>query len=104
ILNLELYAQLAEPYRTQHGLFLPQAPEPGRLEVLLARLRKLLGDQRVGSPELMDDHRNTFCMPSFAPPPPLKKEGIVSTVTALRLCRPPQAIGVVLTDKAPARI
>ena len=50
IVGLELHAQSAAPYRAQHGLFLPQAPEPGRLEVLLARLRKLLGEERVGSP------------------------------------------------------
>ena len=42
IVGLELHAQSAAPHRAQHGLFLPQAPEPGKLEVLLARLRKLL--------------------------------------------------------------
>ena len=34
-----------------------------RLEVMLARMRKLLGEQPVGSPELTDDHRpNAFRM------------------------------------------
>ena len=82
ILSLELHAQSAAPYRAQHGLFLPQAPEPGRLEVVLARLRKLLGEERVGSVELKDDHRpNAFRMVPFAPPPP-KKSG-----AAIALCR-----------------
>jgi protein ImuB len=49
IVGLELHAQSAAPYQAQHGLFLPQAPEPGQLEVMLARMRKLLGEQRVGS-------------------------------------------------------
>jgi protein ImuB len=40
----------------QHGLFAAQAPETGRLEVLLARLRKLVGEERVGSAELLDTH------------------------------------------------
>ncbi|MBB5319284.1 DNA polymerase Y family protein [Tunturibacter empetritectus] len=29
VVGLELHAQSAAPYRAQHGLFLPQAPEPG---------------------------------------------------------------------------
>jgi protein ImuB len=106
ILALELHAQSAAPHRAQHGLFLPQAPEPARLEVLLARLRKLLGDQSVGSPELTDDHRpNAFRMIPFAPPVPVKNEKPSASVpTALRVCRPPQAIGVVLSGKAPTRV
>jgi protein ImuB len=104
--GLELHAQSAAPHRAQHGLFLPQAPEPARLEVLLARLQKLLGEQRVGSPELTDDHRpNAFRMIPFVPPPPAKREKpSLSVPTALRVCRPPQAIGVVLSGRAPTRV
>jgi protein ImuB len=106
ILALELHAQSGAPYRAQHGLFLPQAPEPGRLEVLLARLRKLLGERRVGSPELRDDHRpNAFRMIPFAPPSPAKMNGqALSVPTALRVCRPPQAIGVMLSGNTPIRV
>lgn len=106
ILGLELHAQSAAPYRAQHGLFLPQAPEPGRLEVLLARLRKLLGEERVGSVELKDDHRpNAFRMVPFAPPPPKKSERESQSVpTALRVCRPPQPVGVALEGHAPVRV
>jgi protein ImuB len=104
--GLELHAQSAAPHRAQHGLFLPQAPEPARLEVLLARLRKLLGDQRVGSPELTDDHRPyAFRMIPFVPPPPAKGGKLSPSVpTALRVCRPPRSIGVVLTGTAPTRV
>jgi len=106
VLGLELSAQSAAPHRAQHGLFLPQAPEAGRLEVLLARLRKLLGEQRVGSPELTDDHRpNAFRVVPFAPPPPA--QGMARTLsvpTALRVCRPPQIIGVSLDRNTPASI
>ena len=107
ILSLELHAHSAAPYRAQHGLFLPQAPEPGRLEVLLARLRKLLGEERVGSMELKDDHRpNAFRMVPFAPPPPKRSETSrrLSVATALRVCRPPQAVGVMFTGSMPARV
>jgi protein ImuB len=102
IVSLELHAQSASPHRAQHGLFLPQAPEPGRLEVTLARLRKLVGEQRVGSPELTDDHRpNAFRMIPFAPPAPAKSQRpSLSVPTALRVSRPPQAVSVVLTGHA----
>ena len=106
IVALELSAQSAKPHRAQHGLFLPQAPEPGRLEVLLARLRKLMGDERVGSPELLDDHKpDAFRMAPFAPPPPeLIQTQSASVLTALRVYRPPQVIGVVLNGSLPAQV
>ena len=106
ILSLELHAHSAPPYRAQHGLFLPQAPEPGRLEVLLARLRKLLGEERVGSVELKDDHRpNAFRVVPFAPPPPKRSERpSLAVATALRVCRPPQTIGVAFTGSMPVRV
>jgi protein ImuB len=74
--------------------------------VLLARLRKLLGEERVGSAELKDDHRpNAFRMVPFAPPPPKKSEqSPLAVATALRVCRPPQNISVVFTGKVPARV
>jgi protein ImuB len=103
--GLELHAQSAAPHRAQHGLFLPQAPEPGRLEVLLARLQKLLGEQCVGSPELTDDRPNAFRMIPFVLLPPAKgKKPSLSVPTALRVYRPPQAIGVVLSGRAPTRV
>jgi protein ImuB len=106
ILSLELHAHSAAPYRAQHGLFLPQAPEPGRLEVLLARLRKLLGEERVGSVELKDDHRpNAFRVVPFAPPSPKRSEQrSLAVATALRVCRPPQTISVVFAGSVPARV
>jgi len=104
--GLELHAQSAAPYRAQHGLFLPQAPEPGQLEVMLARMRKLLGEQRVGSPELTDDHRtNAFRMVPFEPPPPRRSERqSLSTPVALRVSRPPHMVGVALANHAPVRV
>jgi protein ImuB len=103
--GLELHAQSAAPYRAQHGLFLPQVPEPGQLEVMLARMRKLLGKQRVGSPELTDDHRpNAFRMVPFEPPPGRSEKQSLSTPVALRVSRPPHVVGVVLANHAPVRV
>jgi protein ImuB len=41
----------------QNGLFQPLAPEPEKLELTLARLRRLVGQDNVGSVELVDTHR-----------------------------------------------
>jgi len=56
VLALHVTAHPARAQSVQHGLFATQAPEAGRLEVLLARLRKLAGEERVGAPELLDTH------------------------------------------------
>jgi protein ImuB len=106
IVAVELHAQSALPYRAQHGLFLPQSPEPGQTEVLLARLRKLLGEDRVGSPELTDDQRpNAFRMAPFAPPAPRRTEVASPSIpVALRVQRPPQIVVVQLVSERPARL
>jgi protein ImuB len=46
-----------KPRVIQNGLFVPLAPSPDKLELTLARLGKLVGDQNVGSPVLLDTHR-----------------------------------------------
>ncbi len=56
-----------EPRTTQHGLFLPTAPEPERLEITLSRIRGLVGAANVGAPEILDTHRpDTFRMIAIA--------------------------------------
>jgi protein ImuB len=56
VMALHITAHPARAQSVQHGLFAAQAPEAGRLEVLLARLRKLVGEERVGAAELLDTH------------------------------------------------
>lgn len=46
-----------KPRVLQTGLFIPLAPEPEKLELMLARLAKLVGAANIGSPELLDTHR-----------------------------------------------
>ena len=46
-----------KPRAAQGGLFVPAAPEPVKLELTLARIRAIVGEGRVGSPELLDTHR-----------------------------------------------
>ncbi len=108
VVRIRMQAEAARPQVAQHGLFLPQAPEPGRLEILLARLRKLLGPNRVGAPQLLDTNRfESFRMAAFEPPSPRQSsvsDAAYVAPTALRVCRPPLAIGVTLRDREPIAV
>ena len=56
-----------KPRVLQNGLFIPLAPEPQKLELTLMRLAKLVGQDKVGSPALVDTHRpDTFRVKRFA--------------------------------------
>ena len=55
--RLHLTAVAGGRSKVQAGLFSPQAPEPMRLEVTLARIASLVGEGRVGRPVLLDSHR-----------------------------------------------
>lgn len=107
VMAIHLHAEPSPPKVTQNGLFLPQGPAPERLEVLLARLRKLVGENRVGSPQLLDSHKpESFRMASFSPQAALEygEKDSVTTPIALRVCRPPQAITVTTQAGKPLQI
>ena len=57
IVKMILRAEPDRPRTTQRGLFLPVAPEPEKLELTIARLSNLVGDDNVGSPQLLDTYR-----------------------------------------------
>jgi protein ImuB len=103
IIGIEIKAVSARPHRAQHGMFMPQAPEPGRLEILLARLRKLLGEERLGAPQLLDTHKpDSFRMSQFTPvSPAMATTTAESAKTVLRVCRPPRVIRVDYSENAP---
>jgi protein ImuB len=46
-----------KPRVLQSGLFVPLAPAPDKLELTLARLAKLVGEENIGSPTLRDTHQ-----------------------------------------------
>lgn len=63
---LWLAANPVEPRVLQDGLFIPLAPAPDKLEVMLARLANLVGQENVGAAELLDTHRpGAFRMKKF---------------------------------------
>jgi protein ImuB len=55
-----------KPQVLQNGLFVPLAPAPDKLELTLARLAKLVGEENIGSPTVLDTHRpDAFNMKRF---------------------------------------
>lgn len=69
IVAVAIAAKPVKPRASQTGLFIPLAPEPEKLEITLARLAKLVGADKVGSPELLDTHRpDAFRMKRFSLP------------------------------------
>lgn len=61
-------------------MFVPQGPEPQQLQVTLARLRKIVCEDRAGSPEIIEPYvSQTFRMAHIMPPP--KRH---ATLTAVR--------------------
>ena len=57
ILALSLSADPGRTRKVQLGLFTPQLPETMRLDVTLARIRAIVGENNVASPVLQDTHR-----------------------------------------------
>ncbi len=68
IVKIHLSADPARPRALQSGLFQPVFPEPEKLELTLARIAGIVGEERVGSAELLDTHREgAFALRHFAP-------------------------------------
>ncbi|HEY1343247.1 MAG TPA: hypothetical protein VGF59_37355, partial [Bryobacteraceae bacterium] len=57
VLHVWIGMNPVKPQAAQSGLFVLAAPEPVKLEITLARLKAMVGPDRVGSPELLDTHR-----------------------------------------------
>jgi len=54
---ISMSCEPVKPRVLQNGLFVPLAPAPDKLELTLARLAKLVSEENVGSPLLLDTHR-----------------------------------------------
>jgi protein ImuB len=113
IQKIRLRADSAAPRTAQNGLFRPNAPDPEKLELTLARLAKLVGGSNLGSPELLDTHRpENFRMTRFLVPGEAKenrrrndaasKENL--RLTGFRIFRPLVPVKVEMRDKQPARV
>jgi protein ImuB len=110
IMKIHLSAEPARPRSAQGGLFLPPSPEPEKLELTLARIAGIVGEQKVGAVELLDTHHpEGFRMRRFvaevARKTPQKKTPdateVEAAVTALRRFRPPLRATVTLENSQP---
>jgi protein ImuB len=126
IVKIHLAAEPVRPRAAQNGLFLPPSPEPEKLELTLARIAGIVGEDKVGSLELLDTHRpEGFRMQRFTPEPFAPRRHRVTEkinhqratdssvsqclcgddlVTALRIFRPPVNVVVTMQDGKPAHI
>lgn len=89
----------------QMGLFLPVSPDPGRLEVTLARIQSAVGENRVGAPVLLDTHSpNAFQQNRFVLPAMQEKRQVTErqTTAAMRIFRPPLPATVEFQEGKPA--
>jgi protein ImuB len=109
ILRIYLRAEPVRPRAAQGGLFHPPLPEPEKLELTLARIAGIVGENKIGSLQLLDTYRaEGFRMQRFAPRADENISKLNSTVagavTALRIFRPLVAVTVTLREGCPARI
>jgi len=103
ILSVELDAEHGSTSQVQLGLFSPQLPELSRLNVTLARIRAIVGDENVGRAVLTDTHQlDGFRMGPFSlssadsseiPSVPLRP--------AMLRMRPAETVSVTLQSERP---
>ncbi len=105
---VSLRAHAVRPRHTQLGLFAPQSPDPDKLELITARLANLVGEEQVGSFDLLDTHRpRAFVMAKFEPDkasdqiPPSRGW---SAKVALRLFEPAKRATIRLRSDAPMQV
>lgn len=104
-----LAAEPVNPRVVQHGLFLPRAPEPQKLELTLARIAKLVGEGNAGAAELLNTHRpGAFRMKRFIVSRHECRLGTQECVRhatlALRVFRPALRAQVQAPNGRPARV
>jgi protein ImuB len=109
--RVEVEAIPTKPRVVQNGLFVPLSPEPEKLELTLARLKAVVGEENVGAAEILDTHRpDAFRMEKFhLGERGSLRMGMDSTTTSscslsLRLFRPPLEATVQLRNAAPSWI
>ena len=117
ILGLTLTAEHGVISKVQLGLFSPQLPEAMRLDVTLARIRAIVGEDHVGRARLRDTQRqDDFSVEAFSVPvassntsasSKLKlqsrttQSSAASQRTSVRQIRPAESIAINLRGKQP---
>ena len=107
VLGIALRAEPGSTSKVQMGLFSPQLPEPMRLDVTLARIKAIVGEECVGRAVLADTHRpDSFRMQKFS-----VSSGLVlnangdapdRSIAAVRQLRPAERVAVILRGQQPS--
>jgi protein ImuB len=105
ILAVALHAEPGSTSKIQLGLFSPQLPEASRLDVTLARIRAIVGENNVGRAVLQDSHvLESFRMEPFSVPSGESTVAASSQPRAsMRILRPSEAASVTLHNSRPSR-
>ncbi|HTS64121.1 MAG TPA: hypothetical protein VMH28_18985 [Candidatus Acidoferrales bacterium] len=99
VVKLWMSVNPVKPQAAQSGMFIPLAPEPVKLELTLARIRAIVGEDRVGSPELLDTHRpDAFRLVAQSSRP---ARACAAVQLSLRIFRPPLTARVALASGQP---
>lgn len=104
ILSVTLTAGPGRTSKVQLGLFSLQLPEPMRLDVTLARIRKIVGENRVGRAVLTDTHQaDAFRIEPFAVSSEADSEAVSHKPrAAMRQLRPAEQATVTLCGRLPS--
>jgi protein ImuB len=103
ICSLTLKAEPGSTRKVQLGLFSPQLPETSRLDVTLARIRGIVGDENVGRPVLKDTYQpGRFSMEPFTiPSGPSLAIPARQSLSAMRKQRPGDSVPVTIQKQRP---
>ncbi len=105
VVAFTLTIQPVRPRFLQHDLYEPPRPEPEKLDWTLAKIRGFLGEDRVGTPELLNTHRpdawRLVSLPDLESPRLARRGSPVEWGLAFRFFRPPRQARVRTRQEAP---
>jgi len=107
IQKVYMRAEPDRPVSIQSGLFLPAVPDPDKLELTLARIAHVVGENNVGFPGLLDSHRpDAIRMQKFlaAAPVPSNQRKAEDPKLGFRVIRPPLPAHVTLQSGRPVQV
>jgi protein ImuB len=105
VVGIGLTAEPGTTSKVQLGLFSPQLPEAMRLDVTLARIRAIVGEECVGRAKLEDTHRaDGFRMEQFSIAAGARAGNareLEGSHAAMRQLRPAERVAVTLRGRQP---
>jgi protein ImuB len=107
IQKIRMMADAAHARVTQAGLFVPDVPDVEKLELTIARIASIVGEDNVGSPQLVDSHRpDCFHMQRFSVSSmsPVNSGEKAETKIGFRVFRPPILAKIKLRGGRPIQV